>query len=134
MVLGRSISDSYILNIDDMNITSTDEVTLLGVTIDNKLTFRNHIDELCRKASNKLLILRRIRPFYQKKKLSYLKMLLLIVSLYGCLLLKVQLATSAKFISGHSKLFIMHMTNRTKSYLLPVMISLYIKNSFIFWR
>ena len=84
-----------------MNITSTDEVTLLGVTIDNKLTFRNHIDELCRKASNKLHILRRIRPFYQKKKLSYLKMLLLIVSLYGCLLLKVQLATSAKFISGH---------------------------------
>ena len=82
MVLGRSISDSYVLNIDDMNITSTDEVTLLGVTNDNKLTFRNHIDELCRKASNKLHILHRIRPFYQKKKLGYLEMLLLIVSLY----------------------------------------------------
>ena len=82
MVLGRSISDSHVLNINDMNITSTDEVTLLGVTSDNKSTFRNHIDQICRKASNKLHILRRIRPFYQKKKLGYLKMLLLIVSLY----------------------------------------------------
>ena len=65
-----------------MNITSTDKVALLGVTIDKKLTFRSHIDELCRKASNKLHILRRIRPFYQKKMLGYLKMLLLVVSLY----------------------------------------------------
>ena len=67
MILGRNIPDSYVLNIDDMNITSTDEVTLLGVTIDNKLTFWKLIDELCRKASYKLHILRRIRPFYQKK-------------------------------------------------------------------
>ena len=45
------MSDSYVLNIDGMNITSTDEFTLLGVSIDNKLTFKNHIDDLCRKAS-----------------------------------------------------------------------------------
>ena len=40
MVLGRSISDSHVLNIDGMEITSTDEVMLLGVSIDNKLTFK----------------------------------------------------------------------------------------------
>ena len=39
MVLGRTISDSYVVNIDDMEITYTAEVTLLGVSIDNKLTF-----------------------------------------------------------------------------------------------
>ena len=37
MVLGRNISDCYVLNIDGMEFTSTDEVMLLGVSIDNKL-------------------------------------------------------------------------------------------------
>ena len=43
MVVGRSISNSYVLNVDGMKITFTDEVTLLGVSIDNNLTFENHI-------------------------------------------------------------------------------------------
>ena len=49
MVLGRSISNSYVLNIDGMDVTSIDEVTLVGVSIDNMLTFKNYTDELCRK-------------------------------------------------------------------------------------
>ena len=68
MVLGRSISDSYVLNIDGTEITSTDEVTLLGVSNDNKLIFKDYIDELCRKTSYKLRALRRIRPFLSKEK------------------------------------------------------------------
>ena len=56
------------LNIDDMKITPTDEVTLLSVFIDNKLTFKNHIDELCRKASYRLHTLRLTRPFLSKVK------------------------------------------------------------------
>ena len=63
MVLGRSISDSYVLNIDGMEIKSTTEVTLLGVYIDHKVKFKNNINELCEKASNKLYALLRIRPF-----------------------------------------------------------------------
>ena len=51
-----------------MKITSTDEFTLLGVSIDNKLAFKNHIDELCRKASYKLHALLRIRPLLSKEK------------------------------------------------------------------
>ena len=51
MVLERSLlSYFYVLNIDGMNTTSTNEVTLLGVSIDNKLTFKNHNDELYRRA------------------------------------------------------------------------------------
>ena len=69
MVLRKGTSDSYVLNIDGMVITSTDEVTLLGVSIDNKLTFKNHIDKLYRKASYKLYALRRIRPFLSKARL-----------------------------------------------------------------
>ena len=51
-----------------MEITSTDEVTLLGVSNDNKLTFKNHIDELFRKGSYKAHVLRLIRPFLSKEK------------------------------------------------------------------
>ena len=65
-----------------MEITFTDEVTLLGVSIDNKLTLNNNVDELCRKTSYKLHALRRIRPFYQKEKPGYLQMVLFIVSFY----------------------------------------------------
>ena len=51
-----------------------------------------------------------------------------IVSFYmllqcGYLLVKVHLTKSAKFISGHSKLFIMPIKNRTRSYLLSVIMS-----------
>ena len=46
-----------------MEIMSTDEITLLRISIDNKLAFKNHIDELCRKVSYKLHALHRIRPF-----------------------------------------------------------------------
>ena len=68
MVLRRSISDSNVLNIDDIRISSTDEVTLLGATTDNKLTFNNNIDKLCRKASCKLHALCPIRSFLSKEK------------------------------------------------------------------
>ena len=54
MVLERSLlSYFYVLNIDGMKTTSTDEVTLLDVSIDNKLTFKNHNDELYRRVSYK---------------------------------------------------------------------------------
>ena len=139
MFLGRTVSDSYVLNIDGMEITYTAEVTLLGVSIDNKLTFQNHINELCRRASYKFHALHHIRPFLSKEKARLFANALLIDSFYmlllcGCLLIKIQLKKSAKFISEHTKLFIMSMTNRTRSYLLSVMISLYIKNTFVFWQ
>ena len=68
MVLGKIISDSYILNTDGMKLLSTNEVTLFGVTIDNKLTLKNNIDELCRKVSYKPHALRVIRPFSIERK------------------------------------------------------------------
>ena len=45
---------------------------LLGVTIDNKLTFEHHVAGLCQKASNKLYALSRIAPFMDQGKLRYL--------------------------------------------------------------
>ena len=45
---------------------------LLGVTIDNKLTFEHYVAGLCQKASNKLYALSRIAPFMDQGKLRYL--------------------------------------------------------------
>ena len=93
-----------------MKIISTDKVTLLGVSFDNKLVFKNHIDGLCRKASYKVHTLCCVRPISKEKTRLLVNVSINFINfydpLYGCLLVKVQLAKSAKFISGHSKLFI----------------------------
>ena len=49
--------------IDNSYIESEDPQVLLGVTIDSNLTFQNHINSICRKASQKLRALIRIAPY-----------------------------------------------------------------------
>ena len=69
MVLERILlSYFYVLNIDGMKTMSIDEVTLIGVFIDNKLTFKNHNDESYRRASYKFHSLCRITHFLSKEK------------------------------------------------------------------
>ena len=42
---------------------ATDKVELLGIIIDNKLSFSNHISRLCKYANNKLYAIIRMRKF-----------------------------------------------------------------------
>ena len=49
--------------IDNSYIESEDEQVLLGITIDSNLTFENHINSICKKASQKLNTLARIAPY-----------------------------------------------------------------------
>ena len=49
-------------------IPCSNEVKLLGITIDNELKFKKHIEDLCKKASYKLYALRRIRGYLTVKK------------------------------------------------------------------
>ena len=63
MVLGSSTRQSIILNINNIKIRESSSVTLLGLTIDNRLTFKDHINILCRRANLKLHALRRIRKY-----------------------------------------------------------------------
>ena len=48
------MKDSYPLNISDLTINSENSVKLLGIEIDNRLSFEKHIPTLFNKASNQL--------------------------------------------------------------------------------
>ena len=58
----------FSLNVNGKIIPCSNEVKLLGITIDNRLKFKKHIEELCKKASHKLHALRRIRGYLTVEK------------------------------------------------------------------
>ena len=71
LVLGKSVNQSVTINIGDNSIENRVEEKLLGVTIDNKLTFETHITKLCKKAGNKLFALSRMSPYMDSNKLEF---------------------------------------------------------------
>ena len=74
MLLGSNIDNNEItFMVEDKKVRSKTEVKLLGITIDDKLSFNKHISNLCSTASNRLRSLARIRKFLsleQAKRLS----------------------------------------------------------------
>ena len=58
MILGESTRHSIILNINNVKIRESSSVVLLGLTIDNQLAFKDHINVLLRRASFRLHALR----------------------------------------------------------------------------
>ena len=54
--------------IDNSYIESEDEKVLLGITTDSNLTFENHINSICKKASQKLNALARIASYMNIQK------------------------------------------------------------------
>ena len=74
MFLGSNIDNSKItFMIENKRVKYRSEVKLLGITIDDKLSFTAHIENLCSTASNRLRALERIRKFIsfeQAKDLS----------------------------------------------------------------
>ena len=53
--------NEFSLNIGDIQLKAETEVVLLGITIDNKLTFSKHINNICKLANNKLCAILRLR-------------------------------------------------------------------------
>ena len=72
MVLGRSTRQSIILNINNIKVRESSSVTLLGLTIDNRFTFKDHINILYRRGNLKLHALRRIRKYLTTVKAKLL--------------------------------------------------------------
>ena len=61
MILGKKNRLKYSLKIGSITVKESDEVELLGITIDKVINFEEHIKNLCRTAQYKLHVLRQIR-------------------------------------------------------------------------
>ena len=60
--------NKFQLNINDSIISSEDSVTLLGIEIDSKLNFKNHVSKICRKAGMQLNAISRIQNYLGEKE------------------------------------------------------------------
>ena len=55
IVLGNTkIDDDFTVQIGNASITPESEVTLLCITLDNKLDFTSHTSKICKGATNKI--------------------------------------------------------------------------------
>lgn len=72
MLLQKSSTQNSIekLQIANNEIKSESLVTLLGVTIDNRLTFDEHISKLCKKASMQLNAIQRLSKYIGPRELE----------------------------------------------------------------
>ena len=69
MILGKGSRLPVTLNINNIKIV---KVILLGLTIDNCLTFKDHIATLSHNASYKLHALRRKRKYLKPDKATFI--------------------------------------------------------------
>ena len=76
MCIGKNI-ESDIFKFENVCLESSKEEVILGLTIDNKLTFDSHIKSICRKAGQKPSTISRISPYLQtdKKELLFKSMM-----------------------------------------------------------
>ena len=68
MVLGVKNISPFRRNINGKTICCSNQIKLLGITVDNELKFKKHMEDLCKKASYKLHALRRIRRYLTVEK------------------------------------------------------------------
>ena len=67
MCLGKNIeNETYFFNNTEMKNISEEKI--LGITIDNKLKFKNHVKSLCKKASQKIWTLSRLTIYLNDSK------------------------------------------------------------------
>ena len=73
MSFGSNPDKSDLILDDSTKIPSAEEYVILGVTIENRLTFYNHLKKLCKKFADKLNALTRIAGYlnYNQIRLIY---------------------------------------------------------------
>ena len=95
MVLQIGQVSSYNLFIDAAKNVGCEEVTLLGIITDNKLKFKKHIKDLCKKGYHEVHALRKLKLFLTVAMIANLIML----PWYGCLEVKRQPVRFVKSIT-----------------------------------
>ena len=61
-VISKDTHDEDVFYYDNLTLKNRNEEQILGVTIDKKLTFLEHIKKMCSKGSQKLSALLRLSP------------------------------------------------------------------------
>ena len=64
----RKNTESDIFKFENVCLENSKKEVILGITIDNKLTFDSHLKSICRKAGQKLSALSRISPSLETDK------------------------------------------------------------------
>ena len=72
MILSKKSYQPQKLSVDTFTIDESDELELLGLTIDKELNFSKHFGKLCRNAQYKLHALRLIRKYLGLEKAKML--------------------------------------------------------------
>ena len=67
MCIGKN-TESDIFKFENVCLENSKEEVILGITIDNKLTFDSHIKSMCQKVGQKLSKLSRISPYLETDK------------------------------------------------------------------
>ena len=67
MCLGKN-KENDAFNFRNISLNNSKEEVILGLPIDNKLSFDNHIKKICRKASQKSCALSRISNYLDSKQ------------------------------------------------------------------
>ena len=67
-LLSSNPNPNISVKVDQYEISNSNCEKLLGIIIDNKLTFNNHVAGLCKKASQKLLALGRVSKYMNMNK------------------------------------------------------------------
>ena len=68
---GRKDTESIEININGKVLKTESEALLLGITLDNRLTFDIHIGNICKKAANKLNDLKRLVYYLNYRQRKY---------------------------------------------------------------
>ena len=81
------------VTVNGKQLSNVDCATLLGVEIDSKLSFNEHIEEVCKKLASRIAILRKIRACLPLKKrlhfyTFYTYLLCLTLTLFGLIAIK----------------------------------------------
>ena len=66
MVMGKTSRDP-VFKCEGTSISLVEEVELLGVTVDNKLKFESQIKKICRKVSQQIAVLKRMKKLLPLK-------------------------------------------------------------------
>ena len=76
MSIGKDTRDEDVFYYDNLTLKNSNEEEILGVTIDRKLTFHQHIKKMCHKAGQKLSALLTLSPYLDtsKRKIIYTTM------------------------------------------------------------